>query len=317
MRAFFAGLAVLALTGAPAASAGPWQAVTPQGLRVELVQDSFRARDGYLLERRYPDGTADATFGAGGAVIFSLGPDNEGPAALRADTQGRLWVAGASAASGGAPEAVVLRFLPQGTADLAYASQGRSAVRPGRLGARALDLLPLPDGGAWVAGLVTEAGGRERAGLWRLGPDGRLDERFGQAGLWLDPDARPAEVLGLDAAGPAGAVRLRLRHDEAGLATAWTATLAGVAAQAAPAAATPAADSRGSEPADARISPWPDAAAPRAASAPRRGASVPAAAADIADADAGWPAVVPIGLAVITALAGGLVALRRFGRRRR
>jgi hypothetical protein len=63
--------------------AGDWVASLPGGLLVAIVQDTTRVRDGYVLERRYPDGSPDPQFGDGGSLVFSLGNDNEGPAALR------------------------------------------------------------------------------------------------------------------------------------------------------------------------------------------------------------------------------------------
>lgn len=202
------------LTPASRAHAGPWEASTAQGMQWRIVQDSFRNRDAYLLERRYPDGTLDASFGQAGAVAFTLGPDNEGPAALRLDSAGRPWVAGASAGPGDALVAVVLRFLPQGVPDAGYAAAGRAATAPAGQRARALDLAPQPDGSAWVAGTVIDGQGAERTGWWRLGPDGRVDPRFGLGGLWQTPDAAPAELISL-ASGPDGSTALALRRGNA------------------------------------------------------------------------------------------------------
>ena len=107
--------------------AGPWEARSAQGLILRLEQDSFRTRDGYLLSRRYPDGALDLLFGEQGSTVFSLGPDNEGPAALRLDDLGRIWVVGASAGRGDTLQAVVLRFDPLGQPDRSYGTAGRSA----------------------------------------------------------------------------------------------------------------------------------------------------------------------------------------------
>lgn len=204
----------LTLALATPAHAGPWQASTGQGLQLRIIQDSFRNRDAYLLERRYPDGTLDATFGQAGVVAFTLGPDNEGPAALRLDSAGRPWVAGASAGPGDTLVAVVLRFLPQGQLDVGYAVAGRAATAPAGQRARALDLAPQPDGSAWVAGTVVDGQGAEHTGWWRLGPDGRVDPRFGLGGLWQILDAAPAELISLTSA-PDGSTALALRRGSA------------------------------------------------------------------------------------------------------
>ena len=180
---------------------------------MRIVQDVFHHRDGYVLERVYPDGSIDAGFGDQGRLIFTLGPDNEGPAALRVDALGRPWIAGASAGRGDRLQAVVLRFLASGVPDVAYADGGRSATAPAGRPARALDLAPLPDGSALVAGLVSDRQGQERAGWWRLSPDGRVDPRFGLGSLWVDGGEGSTQVLGLTSGGD-GSVALALRRGE-------------------------------------------------------------------------------------------------------
>lgn len=193
--------------------AGPWEATTPEGWTVRITQDSFRERDAYLLERLYRDGTPDAGFGRNGSTAFVLGPDNEGPAALRGDAVGRWWVAGASVGTDNLPKAVVLRFLAQGVPDTSYAVAGRSAVAPAGRSARALDLLPQADGTSWVAGLVVDAQGNERSGWWRLRADGSVDPAFGLGGLWQDGAAGATEVVNL-AAGVGAMLALGLRRGQ-------------------------------------------------------------------------------------------------------
>jgi hypothetical protein len=208
-----AAVVVLSACIWPSARAGPWDARTAQGLTVRIVQDVFHHRDGYVLERVYPDGSIDAGFGDQGRLMFTLGPDNEGPAALRVDALGRPWIAGASAGRGDRLQAVVLRFLASGAPDAGYADGGRSATAPAGRPARALDLAPLADGSAFVVGLVSDRQGQERAGWWRLSPDGRVDPRFGLGGLWVDGSEGSTEVLGLTP-GDDGSVALALRRGE-------------------------------------------------------------------------------------------------------
>lgn len=201
--------ACMALVGSQDVRAGPWEARSAQGLTVRIVQDSFRTRDGYLLTRSYPDGAPDTGYGDQGVTIFSLGPDNEGPATLKLDALGRAWVAGASAGPGDTLAAVVLRFLPNGLTDVSYADNGRSVSAPAGRRARALDLAPQADGSTFVAGFVLDAQGVERAGWWRLNPDGRVDTRFALGGLWVDEQAGSTEVRAL-ASGGDGSVALGL-----------------------------------------------------------------------------------------------------------
>lgn len=197
--------------------AGDWVATLPNGLLVAIVQDTTRARDGYFLERRYPDGLPDPQFGSGGSIVFSLGNDNEGPAALRLDAQGRAWVAGASQSPDG-QRAVLLRFTSAGQLDGSFAQAGRAAMAPAGREARATDVLPQDDGSAWVAGLVVDAGGAERSGVWRVRNDGNVDTRFGLGGLWLDKGRGATDSGGLQR-NPGGEFAFGVRRMEDGRAT--------------------------------------------------------------------------------------------------
>ncbi|MCV2366951.1 delta-60 repeat domain-containing protein [Roseateles oligotrophus] len=211
-------LAVTLLCQPGLAAAAAWTASTAQGQTVRIMQDSFRMRDGYLLERIYPDGSIDPAFGQQGVTAFRLGPDNEGPATLRLDGIGRLWVAGAALGPDGRGQAVVMRFTPQGLLDPTYAKQGRSATAPAAMQARALDLLPAPDGSTWVNGLIINAEGQERSGLWRLNSDGQVDTRFADGGLWVDQGVGETEALAFEQA-PDGSLALGLRRGQGDAAT--------------------------------------------------------------------------------------------------
>lgn len=90
-----------------------------------------------MLTRGYPDGSVDTGFGQQGSILFSLGPDNEGPGALRLDPTAGIWIAGATAGRGDTLQALVLRFLAHGAADAAYAEGGRALTAPAGRKARA------------------------------------------------------------------------------------------------------------------------------------------------------------------------------------
>jgi uncharacterized delta-60 repeat protein len=211
-------LVVGLLAVADGARAGPWRAVNAQGLELRMEHDPTLGRLGYVLRRQYPDGSPDTGFGEQGRTLFSLGPDNEGPAALRLDPLGRPWVAGASAGPGDTLDAVVLRFLVNGQADASWGQAGRSATAPAGRKARALDLAPQADGSCFVVGLVDGADGAERSGWWRLLPNGRIDTRFGLGGLWVDSGAGVTEVMSVSTAAD-GTVALELRREVDGRST--------------------------------------------------------------------------------------------------
>lgn len=204
---------LLALLCVLPAQAGPWEAVTPQGLTLVLTQNPVRNRDTVVIERRYPDRSLDRSFAQAGVLSFAMGPDNEMPGTLRLDAAGRIWVGGSSTPSGDQTQAVVLRFLPNGAPDTSWAEGGRSATAPAGRKARVQDLWPLPDGGAWVAGQVQNAQGLEQAGWWRLRPDGRVDPSLGLGGLWVDGTPGASEVVDI-AVGPDGSAAVALRRGE-------------------------------------------------------------------------------------------------------
>lgn len=212
-RALLGGIA-LACSVEASASASAWEVAAPGGLKWRIVEDSTRTRDGYVLERRYADGRADAQFGDGGSVVFALGPDNEGPATLRVDAAGRAWIAGASQGPEGL-RAVLLRFTANGLPDPQFGVDGRAAVAPAGAQARAGEVLALDDGSAWVAGVVLDAAGQERSGVWRLRADGSVDSRFGTRGLWQDAEAGATAISGIQQA-PDGSITLGLRRLTAG-----------------------------------------------------------------------------------------------------
>lgn len=201
---------LMTLTFSQCASANPWQVDLANGLRLQVAERSALSREGYFLERTYPGGEPDPTYGSGGRTLFRLGPDNDGPTVLKADAQGRAWVGGSSF-DAGSRRAVVMRFTDQGMPDASYAQGGRSATGPAGAQARVSDLLPMPDGSAWVAGMVVEASGNEHSGWWRLLPDGRVDPQFGIGGLWQDNQPGVAEPMSLTL-GADGSVALVLQR---------------------------------------------------------------------------------------------------------
>lgn len=230
-RALLAGIA---LACSLKAGAGAWEVAAPGGLTWRIVEDSTRTRDGYVLERRYADGRADAQFGNGGSVVFALGPDNEGPATLRVDSAGRAWITGASQGPEGL-RAVLLRFTAGGLPDPQFGVDGRAAVAPAGAQARAGEVLVLDDGSAWVAGVALDAAGQERSGAWRLRADGSVDNQFAARGLWQDAEAGATAISSIQQA-PDGSITIGLRRLAAG--QAWLETWAWNGAAATPHRAT-------------------------------------------------------------------------------
>ncbi len=215
-------VAAVALLAA-SAHAGSLKVRDADGSQWRAVEDPADDAQGYLLQRLGADGRPDARFGHGGSRPLSISATNDAPTSLRVDARARIWVAGASIA-GGQPQAVVERFLPDGSVDLQWGVQGRVQLSPGGLAIKPNDLLPLVDGSVLVAGVAANLE-PSRAVVFHLKADGQLDTRFGAGGTWQRAgdgadDGSTATSLGAGGTG-AVAVAVAARGDK-GSAEVWS-----------------------------------------------------------------------------------------------
>ncbi|HEX8105241.1 MAG TPA: hypothetical protein VF533_21655 [Solirubrobacteraceae bacterium] len=132
--------------------------------------------------------TPDAAFGHHGYVLEPLGPALSD---VGLGDDGSVVLVGA-----GAEE--ILRLRPDGTLDPAY----HGAIDLGEGSFSVLDVHVRPDGGALVFGSLTAADSSQlRAIVVGLGPDGTVDEAFGEAGV-AGLTSKPEAELGLLTFGP-------------------------------------------------------------------------------------------------------------------
>lgn len=167
---------------APAARCGSLTALDGDGSQWRAISDPADEAQGYVLEHVGRDGQFDPRFGHGGRRSLLVSATDDAPTALRVDELGRIWASGASIA-GGQPQAVILRYLPDGTPDIRWGVQGKVQVAPGGLAIKPNDMLPLADGSVLVAGVAANIE-PIRAVVFHLKSDGSLDLAFGQAGTW-------------------------------------------------------------------------------------------------------------------------------------
>jgi uncharacterized delta-60 repeat protein len=133
--------------------------------------------------RLLPNGTLDASFGSGGAVVTDTGPDLDSTRALVVDPQGRIVVAGHSGPADD-EDVLVLRYLSDGTLDASFSDDGivTTAITDG------------DDNGNGVAidraGNVVVVGHGQghieevwHAAVLRYRPDGSLDSSFSGDGI--------------------------------------------------------------------------------------------------------------------------------------
>lgn len=170
MSAVFYALLALLHGGA---IAGAWSVSAPSGEAIVIVEDHLRGEPGIFLERRRPDGNADARFGVRGNIPLLMGPGKLPPTGVALDAASRIYVSGAVGAADEPTRPVVLRFTYIGAADAAWGNEGRSEASPPGVSARAFDMLPLPDERVLVLGSIHPRG--ERGPPNRLIARGRLN----------------------------------------------------------------------------------------------------------------------------------------------
>lgn len=118
-------------------------------------------------------GELDTSFGEGGTVITDFGGTFDEAHALVLQPDGKLVAAG-----GG--DFALARYMPDGTLDGGFGSDGRVRTPVG--GAEVWDLTVLPNGKLVAAGRAGGPGGTDLA-LARYNPDGTLDPSFGADGV--------------------------------------------------------------------------------------------------------------------------------------
>lgn len=159
-------------------------AVQPDG-RIVVVGRSDQAATGadFLVLRYLADGTPDAGFGQGGAVITAFGADNDRALAVAIQPDGKIVVGGetqAGASTTGVDFALA-RYLPHGQLDPGFGQGGKVvtavSASTGRDTIYAL-ALPVVDGEQRILAV----GGEGNFTAARYRADGSLDTSFGDGG---------------------------------------------------------------------------------------------------------------------------------------
>jgi uncharacterized delta-60 repeat protein len=165
--------------------AGAPIAIQADGKIVVAAQDS--GGDGsVLLERFTTAGQLDPSFGSAGVVLTDVGLAAL-PPALALQPDGDILVAGKSNNPENRPNAILLRYLPDGRLDPSFGSGGKT-------------LEPSEGGGAAVAVqrdgriLMGTRGGSESAQVLRFHANGALDSSFGVGGKATLPTSSMASL---------------------------------------------------------------------------------------------------------------------------
>jgi uncharacterized delta-60 repeat protein len=140
----------------------------------------------WALVRYNPDGTLDGTFGSGGKVITNIGPDDDRPAALTLQSDGKILATGLTL-QGANNQVALVRYETDGSLDATFGSGGIVMTAFAGQNAGGFDLRQLPSGQILVAGGGPGAGAPDFGDflLLRYDADGSLDTTFGTGGFVL------------------------------------------------------------------------------------------------------------------------------------
>jgi len=138
--------------------------------------------DAFALARVHANGTPDASFGDGGALAFSPGPDDDQAYAVALAPDGKVIVAGQSLV-GSTRRFAVLRLDPDGKPDATFGGTGVIVTPLGVTHDTASGAVAQPDGKVLVAGSAYYFGAKdEDAVVACFNLDGSPDPTFGAGG---------------------------------------------------------------------------------------------------------------------------------------
>jgi uncharacterized delta-60 repeat protein len=174
----------------PNSSAGRALALQQNG-RIVAVGEHGDFADWIEIDRYFPDGDIDPTFGNGGrarVLVQNDGCSGVLPAAVEIDSMGRIVIAGVLGDCDSSNNIVVVRVLRNGDLDTSFGDQGIVVLDPGgRDGA--IDLRLRPDGSILVGGYVGYRRQRSPSAfiVARLDDQGALEPGYGEGGTAIVP----------------------------------------------------------------------------------------------------------------------------------
>jgi uncharacterized delta-60 repeat protein len=131
-----------------------------------------------LMMRFDAEGNLDPAFGGDGKVVFDGNNGKTFAKAVALQNDGKIVVVG-EYANDNTGDMLVMRFLPDGTADNQFGTGGVVHIGTVAFKDEANDVLVQPDGKIIVAGYLGQAGNSARVGVARLNANGTPDTGFG------------------------------------------------------------------------------------------------------------------------------------------
>ncbi len=140
----------------------------------------YSSTSAFAVARYNEDGTLDANFGTNGIAITPIGTTLDYAHAVAIQTDGKIVVAGESAAGTGYSTFAIVRYMPDGTLDNSFDGDGKVATAVIAADNVINALAIQPDGKIVVAGYSVPTG--TNVALARYNSNGSLDSNFGSGG---------------------------------------------------------------------------------------------------------------------------------------
>jgi uncharacterized delta-60 repeat protein len=170
--------------GADSAAHAAALVLQPDGKLVVAGERVGRSAHNFTIVRYSRQGEIDASFGQGGIVTTTVAPGGAYANALLLQPDGKLVVGGFSYRSRhGHASFTLARYKPDGSLDISFGQAGIVATTIGPGNAVVKALVRETDGKLVAAGYSANRNSKSNFTLARYGEDGRLDSRFGQAGI--------------------------------------------------------------------------------------------------------------------------------------
>jgi uncharacterized delta-60 repeat protein len=170
-------------------------ATQPDGKTIAVGQAAGAGQHDFGVVRFNTDGSLDTTFGSGGLGLVStdFSGDDDTPAAVQVQSDGKILVAGTTTAPGNASNSdfAIARYNADGSPDTTFGTGGvvvtdfTAGVVAGPSADVARGLLLLPDGQFVVSGRSDAGGTGTDFALARYTPTGALDTTFNTTGQVL------------------------------------------------------------------------------------------------------------------------------------
>ena len=162
-----------------------------------LGHDRNSSTKNIFLSRYNSNGTLDNSFGSAGQFKYDVNPDYDYGRCVKALSNGKYLICGQNSA-GSYFRAFVLRVNNNGTIDNTFGNNGVLIINPNNFNCDAWAMEVAPSGSIYLAGYMTVSTVLKSA-VWKVTPNGALDNRFGQiGGIYISTNSFNERLFGID-----------------------------------------------------------------------------------------------------------------------